>query len=87
MQRSRISGIFFYYPIHGSVIMGVQEKRNNMKNRKRFLIICNIVAAVCFVIAGIGNLLHGKAWLGIAFVICAVLQCISAIANYRNPNI
>ncbi|MGM9941755.1 MAG: hypothetical protein ACI32N_07205 [Bulleidia sp.] len=58
-----------------------------MSKRKRTLVICNLVAAAGFTVAGIGNMLHGKTWIGVMFLVCALLQCVSALANARNPQI
>ena len=50
---------------------------------KKMLVACNIIAGVVFLIAGIGNLLHGTKWLGVVLLICGPLQFLGAWANWK----
>lgn len=50
---------------------------------KKTLVVCNVLAGIGFLIAGIGNLLHGTKWLGALFLICGPLQFLNGWLNWK----
>lgn len=53
-----------------------------MFDKSMIVIICHVIAAICFGIAGIGNIEHGNRVVGIALVVCTLLQVVVGIINY-----
>lgn len=63
---------------------GNDHNRNGgVKMSKKILVSLNVIAGVGFIIAGVGNLLHGTKWIGAAFLVCSLLQFVSAYLNWR----
>lgn len=54
-----------------------------MSKKEKTIVICNIVAAVCFGIAAFGSFHHGDSTLGYAFVAIATSQVCLAYLNSK----
>ena len=52
-------------------------------NKKGFVIVCNMLAAVCFAVVSYGDFYNGKIAQGVLFAALTVAQLVSGIIHIR----
>ena len=57
-------------------------EETSMKKNKKAVIVCSIVAAICFGIVSYGHFYRGRIAFGWTFAILTILQLAPAVTNY-----